>query len=191
MIMLAMLASIMVVNAEATYNILSIDGGGIRGILPAGILLKIEGYAYKYAKEKGYEVPEYTDPATGKVRESVHLKDMFDMMAGTSTGSILAAGLAYPDPKDKDKPKDKQMPFYFMKELMDIYTKEGNKIFVSYDHSFMKAFFIVVLFASSCGALGYYHGKYRYDNDDIKEAMELVKSNARKRTNLKGTLGGN
>lgn len=56
LVMLAILAAltIMVASGEKTYNILSVDGGGIRGVLPAGILLRIEKYAYKYAKEKGY-----------------------------------------------------------------------------------------------------------------------------------------
>jgi patatin-like phospholipase/acyl hydrolase len=46
----------------------------------------------------------YKDKLDGK--EKVHLKEVFDMMAGTSTGSIISAALAFPDPADKDKSKD-------------------------------------------------------------------------------------
>lgn len=54
-------------------KILSIDGGGIRGIIPARILVEIE-------KKTGKPTAE-----------------CFDLMAGTSTGGILCLGLAKPD----------------------------------------------------------------------------------------------
>ena len=93
-----------VVASEEVYNILAIDGGGIRGIIPAGILLKVEKFAYTYCKEKGYTVPVYKNPNDPtKNLELVHLQDVFEMFAGTSTGSIIAAALAYPHPDDKGK----------------------------------------------------------------------------------------
>ena len=52
------------------YKILSIDGGGIRGIIPARVLERLETH-----------VP-------GIVQE-------FDLYAGSSTGAVLAAGFAY------------------------------------------------------------------------------------------------
>lgn len=54
-------------------RILSIDGGGIRGIIPATILANIE-------------------ERTGKP-----IWQLFDLIAGTSTGGILALGLTKPD----------------------------------------------------------------------------------------------
>jgi uncharacterized protein len=51
-------------------RILSIDGGGIRGIIPLAALVKVEA--------------RYGKPA----------REIFDFLAGTSTGSVIAAGLA-------------------------------------------------------------------------------------------------
>jgi patatin-like phospholipase/acyl hydrolase len=59
-----------------TFNILSIDGGGIRGIFPAKFLQEMEDRLH----EKGYE---YT-----KIHEH------FDLICGTSTGGIIAIALA-------------------------------------------------------------------------------------------------
>ena len=53
-------------------NILSIDGGGIRGLIPATVLATIEERAQRPASE------------------------LFDLFAGTSTGGILACALTVP-----------------------------------------------------------------------------------------------
>jgi hypothetical protein len=55
-------------------RLLALDGGGIRGLVTLGILQKIE----QLVKARGYE----------------RLCDYFDYIAGTSTGAIIAAGLA-------------------------------------------------------------------------------------------------
>ena len=56
-----------------TARILAIDGGGIRGIIPAMLLDRIE-------------------TSTGK-----RISDLFHFIAGTSTGGLLALGLTKPD----------------------------------------------------------------------------------------------
>ncbi|HEY9810164.1 MAG TPA: patatin-like phospholipase family protein [Halomicronema sp.] len=80
-------------------KILSIDGGGIRGILPASILAEIE-------------------KRTGK-----RIFEMFDLMAGTSTGGMLALGLAKPQPHNLNEPQ------YTAKDLVEFYKKHGKTIF--------------------------------------------------------------
>src|ERR1039457_978542 len=57
-------------------RLLSIDGGGLKGLIPAEALITIEAQL---------------DALTGR---SLPLSDRFDLIGGTSTGAILAAGLA-------------------------------------------------------------------------------------------------
>ncbi len=57
--------------------ILSIDGGGIRGVIPATVLIKLQSLL----KEKGDNRPFYSH---------------FDFISGTSTGGIIAAALSAP-----------------------------------------------------------------------------------------------
>ncbi|HLM09110.1 MAG TPA: CBASS cGAMP-activated phospholipase [Thermoleophilaceae bacterium] len=73
-------------------RVLAIDGGGIRGLIPALVLAEVE-------RRAGRRVFE-----------------MFDMIAGTSTGGILACALCAPDP----------LP---AAELVALYEEEGPAIF--------------------------------------------------------------
>ena len=60
----------------SNFKILSIDGGGIRGVIPAKILCDLEEEAIK------------------KDGPEARLCDYFDLVCGTSTGGIIAIGIA-------------------------------------------------------------------------------------------------
>lgn len=87
-------------------RILSIDGGGIRGIIPGMILVALEEKIQKATKNK-----------------NAHLIDYFDFFAGTSTGGILLSILLCPDDENPQKPK------YTAKQALDIYLDHGVEIF--------------------------------------------------------------
>jgi patatin-like phospholipase/acyl hydrolase len=82
----------------ATKRILAIDGGGIRGVIPAKVLVAIEA-------------------RTGK-----RIAELFDLIAGTSTGGILAAGLCVPA-------ADLMRPKYAASDLLQLYKVHGHEIF--------------------------------------------------------------
>ena len=92
-----------------TYNILSIDGGGIRGLIPAVILTALEEKIR--AEEKKQNKPEK------------HLYQYFNLVAGTSTGGIIAAGLTSPSPGDAS------VPAMDPKSLVNLYNEHGDEIF--------------------------------------------------------------
>lgn len=77
-------------------RILSIDGGGIRGAVPARILGWLE---------------QRLGPSA----------QTWDLIAGTSTGGILAAGLAHTT--------DGRLPTYSAKQLLGLYVQRGGEIF--------------------------------------------------------------
>ncbi len=82
-------------NGQYT-KILSLDGGGLRGILTLGILKKLETEIKKsYGQDK-------------------RVCDYFDIIGGTSTGSIIASGLAIGKSVD---------------ELILLYKNLGSQIF--------------------------------------------------------------
>src|SRR6516162_5273904 len=65
-------------NDERPRKMLAIDGGGIRGLISLGMLRRLETLL---AQNQG-------------VGANFRLSDYFDYVAGTSTGAIIAAGLA-------------------------------------------------------------------------------------------------
>jgi patatin-like phospholipase/acyl hydrolase len=87
-------------------RILSIDGGGIRGIIPGMVIASLEDRLRLISKN-----PE------------AHITDYFDFFAGTSTGGILTSILLYPSEKDPSKPK------FSAREALDIYLEHGEHIF--------------------------------------------------------------
>lgn len=95
------------INMPFKVKILSIDGGGIRGIIPAVILAEIERQ-------------------TGK-----QISELFDMVAGTSTGGILALGLTKPSSNNPTQAE------YSATQLIELYRKEGERIFQKRNNSWI------------------------------------------------------
>ena len=84
-------------------RVLAIDGGGVRGIIPALVLAELE---------------RRTGRAVGQ---------MFDFIAGTSTGGLIALGLAMPDERGE--------PAWRTAQIVEMYEKEGSNIFVRHSHN--------------------------------------------------------
>lgn len=156
------------ISAREYYNILSVDGGGIRGIIPAMVLEQMELYAFKYAKEKNKNVPQYPGNE-GKVA----LKDLFDMFAGTSTGSILAAGFSYPNDEEG---KDKTKPKFFATDILKIYSERGEDIFVPNNAKPMIIVFWVFFFVAILGGIGYLVGLQLYDSPEIRKSLKNIRT---------------
>lgn len=83
-------------RGEKSIKVLAIDGGGIRGIIPAVILRELQ-------KRIGKD-----------------LWQTFDLIAGTSTGGIIALGIGTQG--NKGAP-------YSASELLDLYVQNGPAIF--------------------------------------------------------------
>ncbi|WP_193197351.1 patatin-like phospholipase family protein [Nostoc sp. MG11] len=91
-------------TANPKYKILSIDGGGIRGIIPALILAEIEKRTQK------------------------PISSLFDLIAGTSTGGILALGLTKPH-LDLNVSDGSPIAEYSAEQLAELYVEYGAEIF--------------------------------------------------------------
>lgn len=99
----------MVKTKKKLMRILSIDGGGIRGIIPGQILVILE---------------EKLKNASGN--KDARIADHFDLIAGTSTGGILACAYLCPGLSD---PSLAIRPKFTAKEVVNLYLERGDRIF--------------------------------------------------------------
>ncbi|XP_074569858.1 patatin-like protein 2 [Curcuma longa] len=87
-------------------TVLSIDGGGVRGLIPATILAFLESKLQEL------------DGADARIA------DYFDVIAGTSTGGLITAMLAAPSKDGGDR-----RPLFSAKEIVDFFVDNCPKIF--------------------------------------------------------------
>jgi uncharacterized protein len=88
---------------EGRFRILSVDGGGIRGLVPALVLADLE---------------HRLESITGTWRP---LADYFHLFSGTSTGGLISLGLTAPGPGGK--------PAMNSRQLVELYRERGPQIF--------------------------------------------------------------
>lgn len=91
-------------KTQSKYKILSIDGGGIRGIIPALLLAEIERRTQK---------PIFS---------------LFDLIAGTSSGGILALGLTKPR-LSSELSDNSSLAEYTAEDLLQLFIEYGVEIF--------------------------------------------------------------
>jgi patatin-like phospholipase/acyl hydrolase len=109
------------------YNILSIDGGGVCGILPALWLSELEYRAHR------------------------PISHLFNMIAGTSTGGIIAAGLSIPSlPSWQILYDSKKNPYYecldskpkfSASDILNLYQNQAKDLFTTTNNNHLWKFF--------------------------------------------------
>lgn len=96
----------MVRSKKKLTRILSIDGGGIRGIIPGQVLVFLEERLKKISNNSNARIADY-----------------FDLIAGTSTGGILTCAYLCPEKENSSRPK------FTAQEVVNLYLERGAEIF--------------------------------------------------------------
>jgi len=126
------------------FRILSLDGGGLRGLTQLVILKRIEDI-------------------TGK-----RIHELFDLIIGTSTGAIIAAGLTA---------KKNGKVSLTIDKLIDLYFDQGSKIFPTQSNYLKKVWRSLRVI-----------GKSKYDVDGLKDQLEKYFGDARLSETIKPVI---
>ncbi|XWS45298.1 hypothetical protein CRYUN_Cryun15aG0124800 [Craigia yunnanensis] len=113
-------------------TVLSIDGGGIRGIIPGTLLAFLET-----------KLQELDGP-------NARIADYFDIIAGTSTGGLIATMLTAPNKENR--------PMYAAKDINNFYLEHCPKIFPQHSRLNFLASMANLIKATLSGPK--YDGKY-------------------------------
>ncbi|GFP83560.1 patatin-like protein 2 [Phtheirospermum japonicum] len=95
-------------DCDRYITVLSIDGGGIKGILPAVILDFLESQLQELDGE------------------DVRLADYFDVIAGTSTGGLVTAMITSPDENNRPVYAAKDIKPFYLENCPLIFPQEHN-----------------------------------------------------------------
>ncbi|KAJ8493647.1 hypothetical protein OPV22_015368 [Ensete ventricosum] len=103
-------------------TVLSIDGGGVRGLIPGTVLAFLES-----------KLQELDGP-------DARIADYFDVITGTSTGGLLTAMITTPD--------ENKRPLFSANQVVDFYLENSPKIFPQWNGMFSSLTKLPVIFSS-------------------------------------------
>lgn len=106
--------------------ILSLDGGGIRGLIPTLVL-----------KDLYRRIRELEAGRTGAARllfgsrKARPIHSYFDLISGTSTGALIALGISCPSRsrESEELPAGRREPAYTIEDVERVYQEHGGDIF--------------------------------------------------------------
>lgn len=133
-------------NAEPRYNILSIESGDFSALIMAKFVNFLEQRSYMQAQVRSC-LPDKKE----RPEKRIAISEMFDMVAGSETGAIIAASIAT---KNKNATLTRKNALYadtalkFFEEYGDVLYRDA------YLSSGVK-FFLLILFSTIGGYLGY------------------------------------
>lgn len=125
----------------------------------------MESYAHTYAASKwtGFKSTD----------NKIHMSELFQLVAGTSSGSIVAAGVSY---------GEKGVPTHWGSDIVALFKTNGKDLFERHSLTPALHIFFWVMFALAFACVGYVFGSRRYDsvgNDHAFENLKKLISNAK------------
>lgn len=99
------------------------------------------------------------------------MSELFDMIGGTSTGSLLATALVLPSNASTPKRPNK----YFAEDAIRIYTEYSPIVFTTYKLDTTHHLLYTLIFATLGGLIGLWIGYDQFTNKNHESSMRAFK----------------
>lgn len=148
-----------------SYNILVLEAASYMGLMTADFVSFLEKLSYYIANEL-YCIPK-------RDNERIAMPELFDMISGSETGSLIGGALVIPN--DDPNTKDTRINKWFASDTTKFFYDESATLYKDQE---MPAGWSVLVFLSSIiffSALTYYcfHRKYRLQPHYMEKLTEL------------------
>jgi hypothetical protein len=109
------------------------------------------------------------------------MTDLFDLLAGTSTGSIIASSLVMPNANGTN--------MYYAQDVIDVFKNEGRIVFTETTVSTSSLWWGTILTGLVGAVAGYFLGLYIYTNHELEHIIKEFREYVKKRKQVvKGDL---
>lgn len=162
---------------EAKYRILSLDSATYAGLMTAEFV--------SFMEKKAYLIARNSKCLTPRPDERIAMHELFDMIAGSETGAIIASTLVVPN----DDPNAAQKNKYWATKSVEFFMETTDELYVDSGTSVGLKILITALFLIFFGAVTYKLAEYYFKHKDTEEKLDILKKIIQKQKKLiKGTM---
>lgn len=138
-------------SSTKNYNILSLDSAKYAGLMTADFVSYLEQRSYSIARR---EKSKYCYPKN--TEERIHMNELFDMIAGSETGAIIASTLAQAKDGSSTEPK------YYVDTAGDFFKANVDLMYVDGELSAGVAFVVYFFGLLIMGIIAYQAAQYYF-----------------------------
>jgi len=160
-----LLSSVMLLAQSKSFNILSLDSAYYKGYMTANFTSYLEQKSYFVARRDKC-IPERED-------ERISMTELFDIIAGSETGAIIAATLVVPndDPETKDTRKYK----YDSRKAIEFFTNNVDVIYTDYKMPIFVKLLCTIVLIGLFSSIVYYFVEKHFHFEGLNEKCEAIR----------------